>query len=86
MGLVAAIYMAFSLRQTEMPIWPKETAIGSLLRYLSETDTKVFHPMNVNLGIFPRLDVKIRKKIERCQKVGERAMLFLEEFYKSYLK
>lgn len=86
MGLVAAIYMAFSLRQTEMPIWPKETAIGSLLRYLSETDTKVFHPMNVNLGIFPRLDVKIRKKIDRCQKVGERAMLFLEEFYKSYLK
>ena len=46
----------------QIPLWPKETAIGSLLRYLAETDPKVFHPMNVNLGIFPPSMLKSAQK------------------------
>ena len=83
MGLVAGLNMASLVKGKDLPSWPAETGIGSLLRYLQETDPEVFHPMNVNLGIFPPLGEKIRKRAERCQKVGLRSMKALDFFLKS---
>ncbi|WP_286934899.1 MULTISPECIES: methylenetetrahydrofolate--tRNA-(uracil(54)-C(5))-methyltransferase (FADH(2)-oxidizing) TrmFO [Aminobacterium] len=83
MGLVAGLNMASLVKGKDLPSWPAETGIGSLLRYLQETDPEVFHPMNVNLGIFPPLGEKIRKRAERCKKVGLRSMKALDFFLKS---
>lgn len=61
--------------------WPRETAIGSLLHYLRTAVADGFQPMNVNLGIFPKLDgKKIKKKTERCEAYYQRSLAALEKF------
>ncbi|NLB83916.1 MAG: methylenetetrahydrofolate--tRNA-(uracil(54)-C(5))-methyltransferase (FADH(2)-oxidizing) TrmFO [Synergistaceae bacterium] len=80
MGLAAALNMAALLEGTSFPEWPRLTAMGSLLHYLSDAHEKGFHPMNVNLGIFPPLEQKVRKKALRCEMVSERARKAMEEF------
>lgn len=80
MGLVAGLNMAAMLRDRAFPDWPRETAIGSLLFYLKDARPGAFQPMNVNLGIFPRLPQKIRKRTERCEKVAEKAVQALDVF------
>lgn len=80
MGLVASLAMASLLRGAAFPSWPRETAIGSLLHYLSDARPDSFQPMNVNLGIFPQLERKIRSRTDRCQAVADRAEASLEDF------
>ncbi|MCL2147486.1 MAG: methylenetetrahydrofolate--tRNA-(uracil(54)-C(5))-methyltransferase (FADH(2)-oxidizing) TrmFO [Synergistaceae bacterium] len=75
MGLVAALNMFCSLKQIPYIVFPRESAIGSLLDYLKNADAKRFQPINVNLGIFPPLHgKKIKSKTERCQMVAGRAI------------
>lgn len=80
MGLAAALFMLDQLRGRPLRIWPAETAIGSLLRYLREARPETFQPMNVNLGIFPPLDVKIRRRTERAEAYARRSLEALECF------
>ncbi|GHV29634.1 hypothetical protein FACS1894167_09250 [Synergistales bacterium] len=89
-GLVAALNMYALLYGLDMPEWPPETAIGSLLRYLMTAEADSFQPMNVNLGIFPPLEARDasgkRKKLskpERCQLYGVRSTETLENFINS---
>jgi methylenetetrahydrofolate--tRNA-(uracil-5-)-methyltransferase len=75
MGLVASLNMYCSLKNKPDIVFPRESAVGSLLNYLKNADTGSFQPMNVNLGIFPQLGgKKIKSKTERCQMVAERAI------------
>ena len=85
MGLVAALNMYRSLNNEPCIIYPRESAIGSLLNYLISADKNNFQPMNVNLGIFPPLDgKKIKKRTERCQMVAERAIKSTLEMAQEY--
>ena len=73
--------MTAQLKDLPMPDFPLETAIGSLLNYLRTAIPKTFQPMNVNLGIFPKLDgKKIKKRTERCEAYHERAMAAMSKF------
>ncbi|QTX31678.1 methylenetetrahydrofolate--tRNA-(uracil(54)-C(5))-methyltransferase (FADH(2)-oxidizing) TrmFO [Aminithiophilus ramosus] len=74
MGLVAALNVAARCEGRPFPLWPRETAIGSLLHYLVDALPATFQPMNVNLGIFPPLERKVRPKPERCRQVALRAL------------
>lgn len=80
MGCVAAAGMTALLRDAPFPPWPRATAIGSLMHYLSDAQAGHFNPMNVNLGIFPPLDRKIRNKVQRCELVAQRAEAAWAEF------
>jgi methylenetetrahydrofolate--tRNA-(uracil-5-)-methyltransferase len=83
MGLAAAIFMRAVLECRALPRFPETTAIGSLLRYLREAEPSAFQPMNVNLGIFPKIEMPKGKKIskpERCTLYAERSMLDMERF------
>jgi len=80
MGLVAALNLFALYRGLDFPGWPRETAIGSLLNYLSDAEVKTFRPMNANLGILPRLPEKIRDKRERCRRVASVARRAMSEF------
>lgn len=85
MGLTAAIFMFLRLSGIPLPEWPPETAIGSLLRYLKTSVAKNFQPMNVNLGIFPKLTgKKIKKKTERSEAYCLRSIAALEKFMESF--
>ena len=67
MGLAAGINASRILAGKELLTWPRESAIGSLLHYLNTTEAKHFQPMNINLGLFPEIRVKIKSKQERAK-------------------
>lgn len=73
MGIIAGLNALFLIRQASMPPPPETTAFGALLSHLTETCPERFQPMNVNFGLFPILEMKVRKKF-RGQKYVERAL------------
>ena len=87
MGLVAATNLHAHLSGNAMPEWPRETAIGSLLHYLRTAEPETFQPMNVNLGIFPPVEIprqpgkrKKPTKQDRCLLYAQRSRAALESF------
>ena len=59
--------------------FPPETAIGSLAHYVSNPQITDFQPMNVNFGLLPPPEGRVRKK-ERKEYLSARALAKLEEF------
>jgi methylenetetrahydrofolate--tRNA-(uracil-5-)-methyltransferase len=81
MGVVAGVNAACLLRGAELPVWPRETAMGSLLHYLQDADTKHFQPMNANLGIFPALPEQVKDKKQKARMMYDRALAAAENFW-----
>jgi len=52
MGIVAGINASRVFNNHKPIEFPKTTAIGTLLNYLSENTDKELQPMNINLGLF----------------------------------
>jgi methylenetetrahydrofolate--tRNA-(uracil-5-)-methyltransferase len=73
-GLVAGINAARALRGDIPIVFPAETAIGALCRYVS-TPQKHFAPMNINFGLLPPIEVPRRiAKDEKHRLLCERAL------------
>ncbi len=53
-----------------------KTMIGALADYISAENDR-FQPMNANYGILPSLDERIKNKMERYEKLSQRALNFL---------
>ena len=62
----------------EKVIFDKHTIIGALADYISTPNDK-FQPMNANYGILPKLDEKIKNKVERYQKLTDRSLEIIAE-------
>jgi methylenetetrahydrofolate--tRNA-(uracil-5-)-methyltransferase len=76
-GLVAGINAARRLAGRDAFVFPEETAIGALCRYVS-TPQKHFSPTNISFGLLPAVDAGRRIKKEEKQKLAaERAMAAL---------
>ena len=73
LGLSAGINATELLKNEELIVFPEETVIGSLAKYIS-TPNKEFQPMNANFGILPPLDEKIKDKIQRYEKMAQRSL------------
>ena len=73
MGLVAGVSMSRLIQGKEPISFPQETAIGALCSYVT-TPNATFQPMNVNFGLLPPLEQRIRNKKERNQLLSERAL------------
>jgi len=58
---------------------PSETAIGALIRYITDQSIKDFQPMNINFGLFPPLPNGVPKS-QRRKLIAERALAKLSEF------
>ncbi len=76
LGLFTGIQVAHRALGTEAPLPPRTTALGALLAHLREAKPSRFQPMNVNFGLFPRLDGEKRRvpKRERNERMAERAL------------
>lgn len=80
-GLVAGLNAVLRYNATcessngegEKVIFPKETMIGALAKYIS-TENKNFQPMNANFGILPELPEKIKDKKLKYGKLADRAI------------
>jgi len=84
-GLVAGINMARIINDMEPVVFPETTAHGALCRYITDRTIKTFQPMNVNFGIFPQPEYRIRNKKEKSSYYAERALKDLEKFIQEQL-
>jgi methylenetetrahydrofolate--tRNA-(uracil-5-)-methyltransferase len=76
-GLVAGLLAAAEATGEPLLVPPAETAHGALVRHITGgADARTFQPMNVNFGLFPPLDGKVRKN-ERKRAMAERALAAL---------
>lgn len=80
MGLVAGINAARRMAGLQPVVFPPETAHGALCKYITTADPGHFQPMNVNFGLLPPLDTKIKDKKLRYRTISERALAKLAEF------
>jgi len=79
-GLLAGINCALLMSGREPLTFPETTAVGSLMRYITEADAKHFQPMNINFGLFPPLTERIKVKADRNKRISERALQDLRRF------
>jgi methylenetetrahydrofolate--tRNA-(uracil-5-)-methyltransferase len=79
MGQLAGINALRIVKDLKTVVPPPETAIGSLIRYITDPRTKDFQPMNINFGLFPKAEIG-KTKSQRRQLIAERAISKLCEF------
>ena len=74
-GFVAAVELAHRKLGKPPVDFPATTALGALAHYISDETVKDFQPMNVNFGIIPPLDHKVKGgKRFRNAALSERAL------------
>ncbi len=79
-GLLAGVNAA-RLAASGKPVTPPATtALGALLRYISDTGREDFQPMNVNFGLFPDLPVKAKGRRKK-ELMAERSLRDLERWW-----
>jgi len=81
-GMLAGLYGAAVARgKTPEPV-PRGTALGSLVRYITEADPKRFQPANITFDLLEPLDEETRRKVrdkrERHRIQCERALELME--------
>ena len=81
MGLLSGINAARLVQALPPVVPPRETALGSLIYHLTESDPERFQPSNINFGLFPPWEKKIRKKF-RGQERAERSLTALAKWKK----
>ena len=77
-GCLAAIAMAAKVQGREIPLFPRETAIGAMALYISDETVTHFQPMNVNFGIIAPLDRRIKGKAQKNLAIAQRALESLD--------
>ena len=79
-GLVAGINAGRLLAGLDMVVFPGDTAHGALCQYITNADTKHFQPMNINFGLLPPLEQRIKDKKVKNGLIAQRALESLEKF------
>jgi methylenetetrahydrofolate--tRNA-(uracil-5-)-methyltransferase len=85
-GMLAGRYAATMARGERPEPVPRGTALGSLVRYITEADAKRFQPANITFDLLEPLEEATRKKVrdkrERHRMVCERALVAMEAWLK----
>ncbi|WP_079910277.1 FADH(2)-oxidizing methylenetetrahydrofolate--tRNA-(uracil(54)-C(5))-methyltransferase TrmFO [Paenibacillus sp. 32352] len=79
-GLLAGMNAARFALGLDCLVLPADTTLGSMAHYITTADFKHFQPMNANFGLLPPLDVKIKVKKERYEKIALRAIEKIQNF------
>ncbi len=64
-GLWLGLSMKLGMQGESVPQPPVETALGALLGHLQTVPDKRFQPSNVNFGLMPGLNKKMKKKLRK---------------------
>ncbi|MGH7934519.1 MAG: methylenetetrahydrofolate--tRNA-(uracil(54)-C(5))-methyltransferase (FADH(2)-oxidizing) TrmFO [Candidatus Binataceae bacterium] len=72
-GMLAAINAARMVRGEAPVVPPHETALGSLVAYVTDATRQNFQPMNANYGLMPDLKSRARGRQKKIE-MGERAL------------
>ncbi|MBE6943391.1 MAG: methylenetetrahydrofolate--tRNA-(uracil(54)-C(5))-methyltransferase (FADH(2)-oxidizing) TrmFO [Ruminococcaceae bacterium] len=77
-GYLAAVAMAARLKGETPPDFPKETAIGALGLYISDSRVEDFQPMNINFSLISPLEKRIHKKAEKNLALANRSLEIID--------
>ena len=77
-GYLAAVAMAAKVQGKEPTEFPAITAIGALGHYISDASIESFQPMNINFGIMPKLEKRVRKKAEKNLAIAQRSLAAID--------
>ncbi len=78
-GLLAAINAARMVTGSDLLVPPPETALGSLIAYITDASRRDFQPMNANYGLMPELKVRARGREKKIE-MGRRAISAFEQW------
>jgi len=78
-GFVVGVELAHRLLEKEPVDFPRETGLGALACYVSNESVVDFQPMNVNFGIIPPLEFKIKGKRNKNAELSRRSLDLLEK-------
>ena len=77
-GFLVGVELARRLAGKEPINFPKETAIGALGLYISNQSIGNFQPMNINFGIIPPLDHRVKGKRNKNAELSQRSLAIIE--------
>ena len=77
-GFLAGVELARRLKGQTPIDFPRETAIGALGLYVSNESVADFQPMNVNFGIIPPLDHRVKGKRNKNAELSQRSLAILD--------
>ena len=78
-GCLAAMELARRLTGKPPVDFPRETAMGALALYISDQSVVNFQPMNINFGLIPPLDHRVKGKRNKNAEISARALEKLAE-------
>ena len=77
-GFLAGVELARRLNGQTPIDFPAETAIGALGLYVSNGSVGDFQPMNINFGIIPPLDHRVKGKRNKNAELSQRSLAILD--------
>jgi methylenetetrahydrofolate--tRNA-(uracil-5-)-methyltransferase len=84
-GLLAGLYAAAIAHGEEPAAVPRQTALGSLVNFITQADPKHFQPANITFDLLVPLEEETRRKVrdkkERHRMVCERALTAFDEWW-----
>jgi methylenetetrahydrofolate--tRNA-(uracil-5-)-methyltransferase len=83
-GLIAGINAGLLARSKAPVEFPVDTAHGAMCHYITSADPEKFQPMNVNFGLLPPWEKRVKDKRLKNGLIAQRALASLTTF-KQYL-
>ncbi len=77
-GFLVGVETARRLQGKPPVDFPQETAIGALGLYVSNESVTVFQPMNINFGIMPPLDHRVKGKRNKNAELSQRSLAIID--------
>lgn len=77
-GFLAGVETARRLRGLPPVDFPRQTAIGALALYISDESVVQFQPMNINFGIMPPLDHRVKGKRNKNAELSARSLAVID--------
>ena len=84
-GFLAGVEMARRLKGQAPLDFPRETAIGALGLYVSNPSVGAFQPMNINFGIIPPLDHRVKGKRNKNAELSARSLQIIDQMREEVL-
>ena len=85
-GFLVGVETARRLRGMAPVDFPQETAIGALGLYISNQSVTQFQPMNINFGIIPALDHRVKGKRNKNAEISARSLVVIDALREEVLK
>jgi methylenetetrahydrofolate--tRNA-(uracil-5-)-methyltransferase len=79
MGLLAALNGTRLVAGATLVVPPRETALGSLISYITDAARRDFQPMNANYGLMPELATRVHGRDKKVA-MGHRALTALDDW------